>query len=121
MTFFFQYCNSDSYETVNSSVMKMIYDSVKNAQSRPVATYRPPYDEYDDNDLYAYDDDYSEEEGTSAPVKSIPFDSFIAEPEVNSNPHSQLLTGFTKENWEINVNILTTDNQRQNCYKFFNV
>lgn len=92
--------------------MKKIYDTVKkNNQSRLVVKYRPPSidEEFDDYCLYD-DDDYSEDEGTSAPLKnkgmSAPQTSAF---ECFSNTqcedhHTKLLSGYTEGNLEIKVN-----------------
>lgn len=85
--------------------MKTIYDSIKSIQNQPAVKYRSPVDD-DYDDYYAYDDDYSEDEGTSVPINAKPMtNSYTTKPEVDSNPHSKLLSGYTSEDWEINVNI----------------
>lgn len=90
--------------------MKKIYDTVKSIQNQPVVRYR--LDEDYDNEYNAYDDDYSEDEGTSAPVtRNHSTNTFTSKPEVEE-PYSKLLSGYTNENWEINVNDLNVHNEK---------
>lgn len=85
--------------------MKQIYDYIKNVLDKPVVKYRPPSIDEDCGDDF-YDDDCSEDEGMSAPMNyaynatqcSTNFSA--AKPE---EPRSKLLSGYTNENWEINV------------------
>lgn len=85
--------------------MKTIYDSIKKIQTS-VSYSRPNVDDnYDDfDDYYGFDDDYIEDEGTGPPIKAVPFVNPYTKPEVNPSPHTKLLSGYTSENWEINVN-----------------
>lgn len=83
--------------------MKTIYDSIKNIQNESAVKYRPTVDD-DFDDCYAYDDEYSEDEEAGPPIDYKPFtNSDVTKPEVSPNPHSKLLSGYTSEDWEINV------------------
>ncbi|XP_050424575.1 exonuclease mut-7 homolog [Adelges cooleyi] len=105
-----QCCNSDSYETVSSLVMNKIYNTVISAQNcKSVVRAGPPMsddDEYYD-DYCAFDDEYSDDEGTAPPINS----KYVASSSENtsSDPYSQLLTGYTCDNWEIDVKPLSAD------------
>lgn len=104
-TFIFQCCNSDKYDTVTSAVMKNIYEAIKNIQSQPVVRYRPPSDDEEFDDYC--DDDYSEDEGTSAPLKTLSPQTLAYEcfsnAQTEEDPHSKLLRGYTEGNLEIKV------------------
>jgi len=83
--------------------MKKIYDTVRSIQKQPVVKYSlPSVDEDYNNEYNAGDDEYSEDEGTSAPISRVQLtNTFMCKPE---EPYNKLLSGYTNENWEINVN-----------------
>lgn len=98
--------------------MKKIVDAVKIIQNQPPVRYNPPsFDEdYDDN-FYTGDDYSDEDEGTSAPIKSVPlFNTPMVKTE--DHPHSKLLNGYTNENQEINVNTFKKTPNIYNSYSF---
>lgn len=101
-----------SYSTVNSATMKRIYDTVNSMHNQPIVRYNLGFDDdddYDDNTCNDYnDDDYSDDEGTTAPINAKTLTNYS---EVKpKDPLSQLLTGYTNENWEINVDYQNTLN-----------
>lgn len=102
---YFQSCNSNSYEIVSNVIMKQIYDYVKREQNKPVRYRSLSIDEDYDDDFYD-GDDYSEDEGTSLPMNYVynatqsSTNLSVMKPE---DPYSKLLSGYTNENWEINV------------------
>lgn len=87
--------------------MKNIYDTIKSLQNQPAVRYTTFNDDYDD-EYYPNEDDYSDDEGTSAPIHVVhstnSFTPKIPKPEEES--YSKLLNGYTNENQEINVNNL---------------
>lgn len=102
--------------------MKQIYETVKNIQNQPVVRHRPPSDDEDYDDYYFDEDDYSEDEGTSAPLKY-----FDSQPSTNElfttfqpkeNPQSNILSGYTNTNLEINVNKLKTEYKKYDVVCF---
>lgn len=86
--------------------MKQIYETIKSIQNQPVRKYRPPsINENDDDDnLYVYEDDYSEDEGTYAPIKTNLSNMTISSITKFQEPQNILLSGYTNDNVEINVN-----------------
>ncbi|XP_025200796.1 exonuclease mut-7 homolog [Melanaphis sacchari] len=100
-------CNSESYEIVSSLVMKKIYDAVKLIQNQTAVRYRPPSidEDYEDNDFYR-DEDYSEDEGTSAPINAKYLTNNSSKPD---DPHSKLISGYTDGNSMIDVKPLSID------------
>lgn len=87
--------------------MKHIYDKVKSIQNQPVVKYRPPIDEEDYDDYYnGGDDDDSDDEGMSAPIKKQSTTPIVFKftQSDEKNTHGILLSGYTNENLEINVN-----------------
>lgn len=107
--FFFQNCNSDKYEIVGSSAMKNIYDSIKTIQNKTPVYHYKSFEIDEDFDDYYDDYDYSDDEGTTAPLNAKPFTDT---PTIQLNtsktqleePYTKLLSGFTNEDIEINVN-----------------
>lgn len=87
--------------------MKNIYDSIKTIQNKPpVSQYRPPSIDEDYGDDYYDDYDYSDDEGTAPPIdtKLITNTSTTTATTQLEEPFSKLLTGYTNENMEIDVN-----------------
>lgn len=98
--------------------MKKIVDAVKIIQNKPPARYKAPSvdEDYDDN-FYTGDDYSDEDEGTSAPIKTVPWIKYpMAKVE---DPYSKLLNGYTNENQDINVNIYKTLLKICNSYYSF--
>lgn len=93
--------------------MKQIYEAVKSIQNRPVR-YRPPSDDEDYDDYYFDEDDYSEDEGTSAPIKDFnpqpSTNELFMTFQPNENPQNNMLSGYTNTNLEINVSKLKIQN-----------
>jgi hypothetical protein len=86
--------------------MKNIYDSIKTIQNKPpVSQYRPPSIDEDYEDYYD-DYDYSDDEGTAAPIDTTFFTNTSTTTATTQleEPYSKLLTGYTNENVEIDVN-----------------
>lgn len=86
--------------------MKQIYEIVKSIQNQSAVRYRSPSinEDYDD-DLYVYEDNYSEDEGTYTPIVTNSTNlikSSIINPQ---DSQSKLLSGYTNGNIEINVNV----------------
>jgi len=88
--------------------MKKIYEAVKSIQKPPVRYRHFSVDE-DYNNECNIGDDYSEDEGTSAPISHVhSANTLTSKPD---ELYSKLLSGYTKDNWEINVNNLNTRNK----------
>ncbi|XP_050548408.1 exonuclease mut-7 homolog isoform X2 [Daktulosphaira vitifoliae] len=106
-----QFCNSDSYESVSSSIMQKIYNSIISSANKSVIKSGPPPPDEDDiyDDYSNFDDEISEDEGTAPPCNSNYVASSASCGMTSSDPYSQLLTGFTYENWEINIKPLSPD------------
>ncbi|VVC33796.1 Ribonuclease H-like domain,3'-5' exonuclease domain,Mut7-C RNAse domain [Cinara cedri] len=107
-----QFCNSNSYETVSNPIMKQIFDaikSIKNPRSFRNTLYTA-VDEAEDNDLYKYDED-SSDEGTNPPISVVASSTRSSIPTVVpvTKPYSQLLSGYINKNCEINIKPLSLD------------
>lgn len=85
--------------------MKRIYDYVLSSRNQPSARYSS----YDDDLSFGYDDydeDYSEDEGTTPPINAKTHTTTTPCKSKPDESLGNLLNGYTSENFEINVNKL---------------
>lgn len=85
--------------------MKKIYDTVKSLQTQRPIRYNTFDEDYDD-EYYPDEDDYSDDEGTKAPIHVVSSTNSYTPniPKPKEEPYSKLLSGYTNDNQEINVN-----------------
>lgn len=86
--------------------MKKIYDTIKNLQNKQPIRYTTFDEDYDDDEYYPDKDEYSDDEGTNAPIHVVCSTNSSTPniPKPEEEPYSKLLSGYTNDNQEINVN-----------------